>query len=295
MTEKPQSFTGKSNESLCSETSFSGRISKEHIQSRYGDLIDLLPIIIYIVEPYPPYSPVYVSKGIEMLGYAQADWHTTPDLWITNLHADDRERVLRETGKAFAENSETDYEYRFYARDGSVFWFQDKGRFVYDEDGNPISWEGFLLDITERKSAEIGRADAAKIDGFDFENSRKRILLVEDEEIIRDMIREILLSAGYDVTTARNGAEAFEMCEASEEKFNLVITDFDMPRMNGRELAEKINAVCGPTDVLFMSGYTNDEKFLREISSDDKNFISKPFSPTILTSKVKEIFEKTDS
>lgn len=292
MTEKPHSVTDKSKERLNLSSRFSDRISREHIQSRYEDLIDFLPIIIYIVEPHPPYAPIYVSKGIEMLGYTQEDWRTTPGLWLSRLYEDDRERVLRETRKAFAEKGETDYEYRFYARDDSIFWFQDKGRFVYDEDGKPFSREGFLLNITERKLFETDRENAAKISAAGFESKRKKILLVEDEEIIRDMMREILLSDDYDVTTARNGAEALELCRTSEKDFHLVITDFNMPGMNGRELAKKIKAICGSTDVLFMSGYTDDEEFLQEISHNDKLFIAKPFSPETLMSKVKAIFEK---
>lgn len=293
MFEKPQSDFTESKENINSQSSFSKRISQEHIQSRYGDLIDLLPIIIYIVEPHPPYAPVYVSKGIEMLGYTQEDWHNIPDMWINNLHEDDRERILEETRKAFSEKSATDYEYRFYKRDGSIIWFHDKGRFVYDEDGKPMSWEGFLLDITERKLSENnGRKDAEKSGEEVFENGSKTILLVDDEEIIRDMMREILLNAGYDVTTAANGVKAINICETSEKDFDLVITDFNMPEVNGRELAEKIRAICGSTEILFISGYTDDEDFLREISGDDKNFVAKPFSPEILTAKVKEILEK---
>lgn len=293
MFEKPQSDFTESKENINSQSNFSKRISQEHIQSRYGDLIDLLPIIIYIVEPHPPYAPVYVSKGIEMLGYTQEDWHNIPDMWINNLHEDDRERILEETRKAFAEKSATDYEYRFYKRDGSIIWFHDKGRFVYDEDGKPMSWEGFLLDITERKLSENNRkTDAEKTDAEISEKNLKKILVVDDEVIIRDMIREILLNAGYDVTTAENGFEAINICETGEKVFYLVITDFNMPEMNGRALGEKIKAICGSTEILFISGYTDDEDFLQEISNADKNFIAKPFSPEILTAKVKEILEK---
>lgn len=293
MAEKPQSVLTGSKESVNSKNNLSPKISQEHIQSRYGDLIDSLPIIIYIVEPHPPYSPIYLSKGIEILGYTQEDWRDTPDLWINSIHEDDRERILEETRKAFAEKSTTDYEYRFYTRGGSVYWFHDKGRFVYGEDEKPISWEGFLLDITERKQAENSdENNIEKIDESVSKISRKTILLVEDEEIIRDMMREILLNAGYDITTAKNGIEAFRMCETSEKTFDLVITDFNMPEMNGRELAEKLKAMCGSTEILFISGYTDDEDFLQEISNSDTNFIAKPFSPEILVLKVKEILAK---
>lgn len=290
MTDKSKSGSADSEKGVNLKSSFSHRISRNEIQNRYGDLIDSLPIIIYIVEPSPPYSPIYISKGIEMLGYAQEDWHNTPDMWVSIIHEDDRERVLTDTGRAIREGRDSDYEYRIHARDGSVYWFHDKGHFVRDEKGEPVSWEGFLLDITARKRSET---DENKPDYEPNENSiqnkNKSILLVEDEEIIREMMREILLTAGYSVTTAENGIEALNICETGGKTFDLLVTDFNMPQMNGRELAEKIKASCETVKVLFISGYTDDDDFLQNLSSGDKHFIAKPFSPETVTTRIAEI------
>lgn len=291
MTGKCQSARAEPEESIDSKNNLSHRISRESVKSRYGDFIDSLPLIIYIVEPRPPYVPIYVSKGIEMLGYTQNDWHTTPNLWINLIHEDDRERVLEETRKAFADQSETDYEYRMRARDGAVYWFHDKGNFLCDENGEPVSWEGFMLNITERKLAETdGHKPNEKTDNSS--DGNKNILLVEDEKIIREMMREILSSAGYDVTTAENGVEALEICETSDKKFDLLITDFEMPQMNGRELAEKVKASCEQAKILFVSGYAGDDDFLRNLSSDGKYFVAKPFSPDSFTAKVKAVLDE---
>lgn len=154
MTDKSKSALTDSKDFVDLRISSFQRSSREEIKRRYGDLIDSLPIIIYIVEPRPPYSPIYVSKGIEMLGYTQEEWNNNSDLWVSIIHEDDREWVLKETAQAFGKQTETDYEYRLRARDGSVFWFHDKGHFVGDENGELISWEGFLLDITKRKKLE---------------------------------------------------------------------------------------------------------------------------------------------
>lgn len=290
MSEKSKSEQTDSEESVDLKSSFSHRISREQIKSRYGDLIDSLPIIIYIVEPHPPYSPIYVSKGIEMLGFTQEEWHKTPDLWISRIHEDDRERVLEETGKAIRQERENEYEYRLHARDGSVRWFHDKGHFVRDENGEPVSWEGFLLDITERKQREAEQnVSSAETGESENRSAGKTILLVEDEEIIREMIRQILLTSGYEVITAENGFQALKICETGEAGFDLVVTDFNMPQMNGRELAEKIKDLCGEKKILYISGYTDDPEFLQSVSASEKNFIAKPFSPETLTTKVKEI------
>ena len=293
MTDKSKSFTSDSEGDVILKNSSSHLISREQIKSRYGDLIDSLPIIIYIVEPHPPYSPIYVSKGIEMLGYTQEDWNTLPDLWVNSIHEDDRERVLKETRKAIGEQREADYEYRMRARDGSVYWFHDKGHFVRNDNGELVSWEGFLLDITERKnSEETLEHSETDIQEGEKQSGNKTILLVEDEEIIREMIRQILLTSGYKIVTAGNGIEALKICETGKTTFDLLITDLNMPQMNGRELAEKIRSAGGAKKVLYISGYTDDDKFLRDIAESDKHFIAKPFSPEILTVKVREILDK---
>ncbi len=289
MTDTSKSLQMDSEKNVDLEKSVSRHNSRKHIQSRYNELIDSLPIIIYIVEPHPPYTPIYVSKGIEMLGYSQEEWHSQPDLWISIIHEDDREWVLHETGDAIRNGCETDFEYRMCARDGGVHWFYDKGRFVRDENGEPISWEGFLLDITKRKSGEKKLTSVeSQSDSFDGQAGEK-ILLVEDEEIVREMIRQILLAENYRVTTAANGLEALKIFESGENFFDLLITDINMPQMNGRELAERITALTGIESILYISGYADDDDFRRDITDSEKHFMAKPFSPENLIYKVKEI------
>jgi PAS domain S-box-containing protein len=122
-------------------------------EARYRTLVETLPVIIYHVEADPPYSPIYVSANILSLGYSIDDWYGSPHLWVSLLHPDDRERVLHETEVAMAAGEETEYEYRVIAKDGSVVWLHDRGRFVVDANGKRV-WQGVMLDITERKHAE---------------------------------------------------------------------------------------------------------------------------------------------
>ncbi len=123
-------------------------------ESVYRSLVESLPAIVYLAEPQPPYSPIYVSPSIEALGYPLDEWFKRPDLWVSLLHAEDREGVLKETTAAMAAERENDYEYRIVARDGTEHWVHDRGRFVLDENGKPFCWQGVMLDITERKLAE---------------------------------------------------------------------------------------------------------------------------------------------
>ncbi|PYT05004.1 MAG: hybrid sensor histidine kinase/response regulator, partial [Acidobacteria bacterium] len=94
-----------------------------------------------------------MSANIVSLGYSIDEWYNTPHLWVSLLHPDDRERVQEETRVTTVAGTETEYEYRVVAKDGSVVWLHDRGRFVSDANGKRV-WQGVMLDITERKHAE---------------------------------------------------------------------------------------------------------------------------------------------
>ncbi len=266
---------------------------REKIKNRYGDFIDTLPIIIYVVEPHPPYSPIYISRGIGMLGYTEDDWYQTKDLWISIIHEDDREAVLRETAKAISGGREFDYEYRIYARDGSILWFHDKGNFIRDPKGKLLTWEGFLLDITQRKNREQESVADKNLESQKTVESTpiNSILLVEDEEIVRELVRQILLSSNFAVTTAADGLDALEICRATGKNFDLLITDLSMPRMGGLELSEKIKEIFREIKVLYISGYTDDLDFLSNIAASERHFIAKPFLPQDLIEKIKAMLD----
>ncbi len=507
-------------------------------EARYRNLVEFSPMIVYLAEPYPPYAPIYVSPNIKMLGYSQDEWYEKSDVWINMIHHDDREKVLRMTEEAMKQNIDTDLEYRLVRYDGRVHWIHDKGRFIADDEGNKIGWQGIILDITATKELEeqlrqaqklesIGRlaggiahdfnnmltaingyseltlralaadnplrrnieeikkagtrsallthqllafsrrqvlqpvvldlnaviTDTAKIlervigedvrlvialkprtgrvnvdpgqlsqiimnlavnardampgggtltietadvflepdeakqkvgvvpgayvqlsvcdtgDGMD-ENTRQHIfepffttkevgrgtglglatvygivkqsggnievdsqagagtvfriylprvaeqseaaettealaesltgtetiLLVEDEELVRNLSREILESCGYTVIEAGDGIEALEVCASIDCRIDLLMTDVVMPRMGGRELAEKIKEQLPDLPILFTSGYTNytDEAEGGALESGG-NFIQKPFTFDALASKIRELLTAAES
>jgi PAS domain S-box-containing protein len=124
-------------------------------RNQFFDLLEGLPLIVYSVEPIKPYQPLYISPGIETLGYSRAEWMEVPDRWLQALDGRDRDRVLAATARALTAGELLDIEYRLVARDGTTHWFHDRGKFVYDEDGAPIEFRGFLLDVTDRKAAQL--------------------------------------------------------------------------------------------------------------------------------------------
>jgi PAS domain S-box-containing protein len=137
------------------ETILRSRKQARSAEDRYGSLVESLPALVYVAQPYPPYSPIYVSPNFASLGYPLEEWYRRPDLWISLLHPEDRDQVLRETESARTSRGENEYEYRIVTRDGAVRWFHDRGRFVLDGDMTPVYWQGIILDVTERRQAEI--------------------------------------------------------------------------------------------------------------------------------------------
>jgi CheY-like chemotaxis protein len=118
------------------------------------------------------------------------------------------------------------------------------------------------------------------------------IMLVEDEEMVRNLSRQILESCGYKVIVACDGAEAFELCKQPEITFDLLVTDVVMPKMSGRQLADELETLRPGTTVLFMSGYTDDAVIRKGVIEADSNFIQKPFTFINFAQKVREMLDR---
>ena len=116
------------------------------------------------------------------------------------------------------------------------------------------------------------------------------ILLVEDEDMLRGLIRELLQSKGYNVYVASCGEEALEV-SAAEKTIDLLLTDVMMPNMSGSELMEKIRENRPDLKVLFMSGYTggSNANIHESLEQQGVSFLQKPFRLHTLLDQVKSI------
>jgi DNA-binding NtrC family response regulator len=109
-------------------------------------------------------------------------------------------------------------------------------------------------------------------------NTKHTILLVEDEEGVRDFVRAVLTQAGYTVTVARDGEEALQVFRTAPHRFDLVLTDVIMPRRNGPALATDLHAIDPGLRVLFMSGFTGGAPLCPIELPAGAKVIAKPFS-----------------
>jgi CheY-like chemotaxis protein len=117
------------------------------------------------------------------------------------------------------------------------------------------------------------------------------ILVVEDEEALRKVATRTLEAAGYTVLTAANGDEALLTCAQHVGDIPLLVTDVVMPRMSGRQLAERLLEILPEIKVLYMSGYTDDAIVHHGVLDAGTHFLSKPFTAADLTQKVQETLD----
>jgi signal transduction histidine kinase/ActR/RegA family two-component response regulator len=115
------------------------------------------------------------------------------------------------------------------------------------------------------------------------------ILLVEDEDAVRRLVRDVLRFGGYTVLEAPGGGQALDVAGRHEGPIHLLLTDVVMGGMSGRELAERLRAARPDTRVLYMSGYTEDAIIRHGVQAAQTSFIGKPFSPAALAAKVREV------
>ena len=117
------------------------------------------------------------------------------------------------------------------------------------------------------------------------------ILLVEDDQVLRTFVRDLLMERGYDVVKAANAEEALRWAERYQGPIHLLLTDVIMPGLNGRQLAERIGTLRPDTKILFMSGYTGDIVIRYGLQEMGAEFIQKPFEPESLERKVRAMLD----
>ena len=121
------------------------------------------------------------------------------------------------------------------------------------------------------------------------QRGNETILFVEDEQSVRELVKDYLGANGYHVLEAPDGVQALRVAAAYPCPIHMLITDVVMPHLSGPELATKLGAERGDMKVLFISGYTDDTVFRHGVLEGDVAFLQKPFNLKALAQKVREV------
>ena len=157
---------------------------------------------------------------------------------------------------------------------------------VHSEPGTGSTFKIYLPEVEAALSVEKSHGLAPKHAGDE------TILLVEDEDGVRSLARHALESSGYTVLEAARGDEAILLAEGHSEPIHLLISDVVMPEMDGRMVADQVLAIKPGIKVLFISGYTADAVVRHGVMESEIAFLQKPFTPTTLAQKVREVLDQ---
>ncbi|MFH2009177.1 MAG: PAS domain S-box protein [bacterium] len=156
---------------------------------------------------------------------------------------------------------------------------------VDSEPGRGTTFRVFLPRVEAERDGRAKELNTIDLRGTE------TILVVEDEEAVRNMTLRILAAAGYKVIGAASGSEALLHFDRHDGDIHLVLTDVVMPRMSGRELASRLAVACPGLRVLYMSGYTDDAIVHHGVLDEGTHFIGKPFTIQGLLEKVRAVLD----
>jgi hypothetical protein len=155
---------------------------------------------------------------------------------------------------------------------------------VYTEPGQGTTFKIYLPSAEHK----IGLGSKTEIETVSPKRQGTTILLVEDDEIMRGLTRQLLKEHGYTVVEADDGKSALDWLESHPDPIDLLLTDVVMRRMSGPELVERISTSRPALKVVYMSGYTGELMANREVLKPGMTLLEKPFSRTALLNTIHE-------
>ncbi len=168
--------------------------------------------------------------------------------------------------------------YGFIKQCGGNIW-------LYSEPGSGTCFKIYLPRVDAAVAETAAASPAERVSGTE------TVLLVEDEENVREFAREALSESGYRLLEAGDGAQALALLAAAPGSIHLVITDLVLPGMSGRELAERARAAHPAMRLMFISGYTDDAALRRGIAGGGALFLQKPFRAPDLLAKIRQALD----
>ncbi|MGE5569217.1 MAG: PAS domain S-box protein [Rhodospirillales bacterium] len=156
---------------------------------------------------------------------------------------------------------------------------------VYSEPGQGTTFKVYFPRVNEAESPAERATPAEESRGAE------TVLVVEDEEGVRELIAEMLRQRGYTVLTAENGVEALRVSAQYPDPIHLLVTDVVMPQMSGKQLADTLAPLRPGIKVLYLSGYTEYSALHHGVLEPGFEFLGKPFSRETLARKVRQVLD----
>jgi PAS domain S-box-containing protein len=224
----------------------------------FRSLVERVPAIVYVDPAGPePTAPTYVSPFItQMLGYSPGEATGRGEWWSSILHPDDRERVLAEWTRSDETGEPYAGEYRLVAADGRIVWIRDEAVLLRDERGEPIHWQGVMVDVTAAKQANEDLSRALELERQATEDMRradeiKTTFLTAVSHDIRTPLSAILGNAltleGGDRLgiTEEERKQLIHSLAAKARRLNAIVTDLlDTERLARGVIEPKLQEIA---------------------------------------------------
>ncbi len=120
---------------------------------------------------------------------------------------------------------------------------------------------------------------------------KETILIIEDEEMLRELAMEVLSSKGYDVLTAVDGEEGIEVFSKNQQRINLVVSDLGLPKLSGKDVLKKIKSINPSVKIVVATGFIDPEEKSDIFRNGAADIVSKPYTPRDLSQKIREVLD----
>jgi len=157
---------------------------------------------------------------------------------------------------------------------------------VYSEPGQGTTFKVYLSEV--KKDADLEKKEQTPVDD---PGGSETVLIIEDNDLLRNFVQKALQGYGYRVMDAENGEDALRVCKEHDGRIDLMITDVIMPKMGGREAAKRLQPLYPQMKVIYMSGYTDNAIVHHGVLERGLNFLEKPFTPEGLARKAREVLD----
>ena len=187
-------------------------------EGRYRTLVEQLPLVTYRMDLTDPERGLYISPQAEdVLGYPAADHIADRTLWSSRFHPDDAAEFGAHWQKQLQAQQPFLGEYRVLHRDGHTVWVHNEGRFLFDEDGRPLAYQGFIMDISARRAAEVALRASEEQHRQIVENLKEALAIIDLDGVAVWASPSVEQVTGYPPEELR-GRNLFELVHPDDEE-----------------------------------------------------------------------------